>query len=206
MLPPYQLELGPDVAYVQRLSASPTEGVSSRSALAPGLLGRATLVPWLAVGFRYNRSFHTIDLSSGALRTSAPVLEAASDLQVTTLQGSLQPTWQARPTLRLYASLGLGWGSVIAPAIRLQGTTPSTIRQRRGVFVEVPLGLGVTWWALPRWLSVTYEASYAPASGSSGDAYTPDTYVSPSGQNATAGPMPSFLGSAYHHFAIALTI
>jgi hypothetical protein len=27
-----------------------------------------------------------------------------------------------------------------------------------------------------------------------------------SGRNATAGPMPSFLGSAYHHFAIALTI
>ncbi|MCS6901339.1 MAG: hypothetical protein RMJ98_16900 [Myxococcales bacterium] len=206
MQPPYQLELGPDVAYVQRLSASPTRGVSSRSALAPGLLGRATLLSWLTVGFRYNRSFHTIDLSSGALGTSAPKLQAASDLQVTTLQGALQPTWQVRPSLRLYASLGMGWGSVMAPAIRLQGATPSTIRQRRGVFVEAPLGLGITWWILPRWLSVTYEASYATAFGSSGDAYTPDTYVNLAGQNATASPMPSFLGSGYHHFTVALTI
>ncbi len=206
MLPPYQLELGPNVAYVQRQSASPTQGVNSRSALAPGLLGRATLAPWLAVSFRYTRSFHTLDLGSGALGTSAARLEAASELQVTTLQGALQPTWAVTPRLRLYASAGLGWGSVIAPAIRLKGETSSTIRQRRGVFFEAPLGVGLTWWALPRWLTVTYEASYAPTFGSSGDAYTPDAYVDLTGQNATVRAMPSFRGSAYHHFAIALTI
>lgn len=206
MLPPYQLELGPDVAYVQRLSASPTQGVSSRAALAPGLLGRAHLLPWLAVGFRYTRSFHTLELSPGALGTTASKLEAASTLQVTTLQGSLQPTWALTPTLRLYGSVGLGWGSVIAPAIRLTGATPSAIRQRRGVFVEAPVGLGLTWWVFPRWISLTYESNFAPAFRSSGDAYTPDAYVDPTGQNATAAPMPSFRGSAYHHFTIALTI
>ena len=206
MLPPYQLELGPDLAYVHRASASPARGVSSRAALAPGLLGRLALLPWASVSFRYTRSFHTLDLASGALGTSAPTLQAASNLQVTTLQGALQPTWALHPRLRLFASLGLGWGSVVAPAIRLVGESPSTIRQRRGVFLEAPLGLGLTWWALPRWIALSYEASYAPAFRSSGDAYTPEAYVDRSGQNATAAAMPTFRGSAYHHFTVALTL
>lgn len=205
-LPPYQLELGPTVAHVQRMSAAPTHGVRSTSALAPGLLGRLSLLPWLALSFRYTRSFHTIELSSGALGTDVAPLQAASQLQVTTLQGALQPTWQVHPRLRLFGSLGLGWGSVIAPAIRIGELSPSTLRQRRGVFIEAPIGLGLSWWALPRWLSVSYEASFAPAFGSSGDAYTPDTYVNPQGLNAVASPMPTFRGSAYHHFTLALTL
>lgn len=206
MLPPYQLELGPDVAYVQRLSASPTQGVGVRSALSPGLFSRAYLLPWFAVGFRYTQSYHILDLSPEGLGTNSPKLEAASEFRVTTLQGSVQPTWVVRPTLRLYSSIGLGWGSVTTPSIRLTGPASSAIRQRRGVFVEVPVGLGVTWWVFPRWISLTYESIFAPAMFSSGDAYSPDSYISPSGQNAIATPMPTFRGNAYHHFAIALTI
>lgn len=204
--PPYQLELGPDVAFVQRLSASSAAGASAKAALAPGMLGRAYLWPWLGLTVRYNRAEHTLVLEPGALQTGAAALEPAADLQVTTLQAALQPTVQIRPTLRLFASAGLGWGSVIAPAIRLPGATLSSIRQRRGVQVEVPLGVGLGWWVLPRWVNISYEASLAPAYSSSGDAYSTDIYVNQQGKNAFVGPLPRFTTSAYHHLSITLTL
>lgn len=204
---PYQLELGPDVAYVQRLTSSPTHGADAKATFAPGMLGRAYLWPWLGVTVRYTRAAHTLELSPGALQTGGTSpLSAANDLKVTTLQGALQPTWHLRPTLAVFASAGAGWGSVVVPSIRVMGSVLSSIRQRRGVLLEAPLGLGVSWWVLPRWVNVSLESTYAITFGSSGDAYATDVYVNEQGRNATVGPMPTFTGSAYHHFTVALTL
>jgi hypothetical protein len=57
----------------------------------------------------------------------------------------------------------------------MTATEPSgaqfTIRERSGVFVEFPLGLGASFDIIERWLAIEYEATAAPSTGQSGSAY-----------------------------------
>ena len=49
--------------------------------------------------------------------------------------------------------------------------TAYQIRERDGVVVEFPLGLGISFDVIERWMAIHYEATAAPVTGNSGNAH-----------------------------------
>jgi opacity protein-like surface antigen len=203
---PYQFELGPSLALASRVASPASDNIRYNAAFAPGLLVRITLAPWLRVGGRYTRALHNTTLSAGALQTDSTSLTPSDATHVTTLDGYLYPTWNATSALHVYGVIGLGWGSVLTPAVRVDTDTGPTLRLRQGVFLESPFGLGAAYDVLPGWLSVSFETLYAPAFSSSGDSFSTDTYLDRRGQLAPVGPYPTFSRTFYQYLTLSLTL
>jgi hypothetical protein len=203
---PYQLELGPSLVLASRTTNKTADDVRYSAALAPGLLMRITLAPWLRLGGRYTRALHDTSLPAGSLQTASTSLTPSDATHVTTLDGYLYPTWNATRALHIFGVIGIGWGSVLTPAVRVDSPTGSTLRLRQGVFLESPFGLGVAFDVLPGWLSLSAETLYAPAFSSSGDSFSNDTYIDRRGMPAVVGPYPTFARSFYQSLTLSLTL
>jgi hypothetical protein len=206
----YQLELGPSLIYSARRTEKTGDGVSYDNTLAPGLLIRLSLAPWLRVSGHYERALHALNLPEGALglRDKGATVEPSEALHITTISGYLHPTLNLGERFHLLGSVGIGWSSVVAP--RIQITQPSgtvtTLRLRTGVFLEVPVGASIVWDVIPGWVTLSYEAMYAPTFGSSGDAFSKDPYVNPQGAIDVVGPLPVVYGSFNQLLTVALAL
>jgi hypothetical protein len=203
---PYQLELGPSVVVASRVASASADNIHYSPALAPGLLVRISLAPWLRLGGRYTRALHTTELPPGAFGTVSTSLTPSDSTHVTSLDAYLYPTWNAARGLHVFGVIGIGWASVLTPAVRVDSPTGPTLRLRQGVFLESPFGLGLAYDVFPNWVSVSFETLYAPAFSSSGDSFNKDTYLDTSGHSATVGPYPTITHSFYQYLTVALTL
>lgn len=210
--PDYQLEVGPTVTLVSRRSSEPSSSITVSSAFAPGLHFRVALLPWLRVSGRYSRALHDVKLAPGALGTSAvspsggaSVVEV-DPLHVTSIDGRVHPTYSPVPRLHLMASVGLGWSSALLPRVRENPPSGPSQRLRTGSFIDVPLGLGVVVDVVPRWVTISYEATYAPTLKTSGDLYTSEGWVKGDGQLGEAGAFTRFGASFGHAVALSLSL
>ena len=137
------------------------------------------LFPFLRFHPYFLDAHHGLDIPAGALSsgTSDSIAAGATvaDTTVATfvLGAKLAPTWPISDRFRAWIAAGIGWGRYEFPEMVV--TEPSgaqlTIRERSGVFVEFPLGLGASFDIIERWLAIEYEATAAPATGQSGSAY-----------------------------------
>lgn len=201
----YQLEFGPSLAFVARQAPSSNSSVHYDATLAPGLDIRISLLPWLRTSARYLRALHDVTFAPGALATSARALSSEA-VHMTTLDLTLHPVVDVSPRLHLMGTAGVGWASVVARPVALDPPSGPTLRLRKGVFLESLVGLGLVVDLVPSWVTLSYEAIYAPTFGASGDVFATDPFVDASGQHATVGPFPAPRASYYHRATLALSL
>jgi hypothetical protein len=102
----------------------------------------------------------------------------------------LAPTLPISERLRIWLAVGVGWGRFNFDSMTvMQGAEEFTVRERKGVFVEFPLGLGISFDVIERWMAIGYEAVAAPVVGQSGDAYEPSQTVDANGIIQNVGPL-----------------
>jgi hypothetical protein len=193
-----RLEIGPDFALVIRPLADGLgeSEISYEPAAAWGVHINWPVVKWVHFRPYFVHAIHDLDIPQGALTTdSATSIGAGAvfdDASVETFVfgAKLAPTLHFNERVRAWVALGVGWGRFSYPDMTVTepGGAPFTVRDRSGVFVEFPLGLGISVDIIERWLLVGYEATAAPVTGQSGDAHGTFQAVNADGQLRDVGP------------------
>ncbi|HEU4535797.1 MAG TPA: hypothetical protein VFS00_16840 [Polyangiaceae bacterium] len=187
------LEIGPSVLYESRTTRG-GDGPAYKDALAFSFAARARLFSWLYVGARYRTVAHILYLPPGSFGLPGQEFDDSRRTYVRSLDGYLHPTVQPFESLRVWATIGLGWGQITMPPIlTTKPAQGSTLPPRRGVFGDVPLGLGVAYTLPWRWLTLSAEGLFEPVFYQEGGMYEPSTYVDRANgalNTALATPMP----------------
>ncbi|MEQ9318797.1 MAG: hypothetical protein RIF41_06535 [Polyangiaceae bacterium] len=195
------IEVGADAAFVLRpfhngVVESP---IRYESAIAWGLHAHFNALPWLRLTPYFLDVHHGLDIPQGALVTSGQSIDPSwtlSDATVTTYVFGLkvQPTLNFTPRLRAWLTAGIGWGRFGFPEMTVM-TDPEdpdssdnfVIRQRKSTFVEFPLGLGISFDIIDRWLALEFESLAAPMTGQSGNAHERFQAIGPEGTVRNVG-------------------
>jgi hypothetical protein len=172
------VEIGADVAFVLRpfSDAVVASDVSYRNAVAWGLHAHFNLLEWLRVTPYFLDVHHGLDIPQGALDTDhLPDDITFSDASVKTFVfgAKIQPTLNFTDELRAWVSMGIGWGRFAFPEMIAYEGDPDrefVIRKRSSVFVEFPLGLGISYDLIDNWLAIEFESTAAPFTAQSGNA------------------------------------
>jgi hypothetical protein len=192
-----RLELGGDVAFVSRpfAGALATSRVRYQPAVGWGLHLAWPATEWLRIQAYFVDAHHDLVIPQGALATGAPgSISAAATVEAAAVPtfvfgAKVAPTLAFGSRLRAWLSAGVGWGRFEFPSMVV--TEPRgqryEIREREGVVVEFPLGIGASFDVIPRWLAVVYEASGAPITGQSGDAHEIFQALDPAGNPREVG-------------------
>lgn len=211
------IEVGADAAFVMRpfnngVVASP---IRYESAIAWGLHAHWSALPWLRLTPYFLDVHHGLDIPQGALAVPTPATIdpswTLSDSTVTTYVFGLkvQPTLEFTPRLRAWLTAGIGWGRFNFPEMTVS-TDPGdpdnpdknfVVRPRKSVFVEFPLGLGISFDVIDRWLALELESTAAPMTGQSGNAHERFQAVGPDGNVRDVGRF----GAAQVSFVQALS-
>lgn len=167
------------------------DGIAYEPGFALSVQGRAYAAKWLSLSLVYVRSYHGIAAPQGAAgidydERDLPTLFAFS------LGARAEPTYRVSDQFRAWLSVGVGWGRLTLDDMYVRkGTREYTVRDRAGVFMEVPFGLGACFEFLPGWAAVSAEASLAPIYKQSGDLFDPVTFVDNEGHLDSVGNFPT---------------
>ena len=198
--PPWErrLEIGPDFALMIRPL---TDGLGESSikyepAPAWGVHINWPVIKWVHFRPYFTHASHTVDIPQGAMSTDSPSsigADAVIDelkVETFTLGAKLAPTWHFTERVRAWVALGVGWGRFSYPKMTVTESDGGNyiVRDRSGVFVEFPLGLGISVDIIERWLLIGYEATAAPITGQSGDAHERFQAIDALGRTRDVGP------------------
>ncbi|MCU0691662.1 MAG: hypothetical protein MUF54_09695 [Polyangiaceae bacterium] len=156
-----------------------------------GVQARAHVLPWLRASGYYVHSQHDINLPRGAAHIDYRSIDL-SPLDSFSLGFRIEPTCPV--TDRLYASLsvGAGWGRLTTDRMTVREASRSyVVQERAGVFVELPVGVGLSYVLLPSWVAVRAEATIATNIKQSGKLFESVAYVDSTGALGSVGPMPT---------------
>lgn len=199
--PPWErlLEVGPDFVLALRPFADGVveSEISYKPAPGFGIHLHWEIFKWLRFHPYFFHAIHNVDIPQDALFIENDPLSIApgstiSDTNVETFAfgAKVAPTLPITDRLRAWLSAGVGWGRFNFDAMTV--TEPSglelAVEDRSGVFVEFPLGLGISFDVIERWLAIEYEATAAPIIGQSGDAHEVFQVVNEAGQIRNIGP------------------
>lgn len=216
--PPWEprLEIGGAFAFVLRPFANavaPETGINYKPAPGWGVVLRWTIYDWIAIHPYFIDSHHRLDIPAGALATGASdSIAPDATIQtnsVTTFSfgAKLAPTWEIIPRLRVWAAVGIGWGRFEFPTMTLtEGDSSYVVEDREGVFVEFPMGLGISYDVIDRWLAVGYEATAAPITGQTGSAHEPFQAVDADGNTRDVGPLGAIEASIVQTLSVTVIL
>ncbi len=176
-----RLEVGASFAFVLRpwANALAPSDIGYNPAPGFGVHLQWPVFEWLRFHPYFVHAFHSLDIPQGGLTTTTANSISAdatiSDESVATfiIGAKIAPTWPITKRWRAWATAGVGWGRYEFPKMTVTETDGTTfeIRERAAVVVEFPLGLGVAFDVIERWMSVHYEATAAPITGHSGNGH-----------------------------------
>lgn len=199
-----RVEIGGDFAFVLRPFAKRIDdrAVGYEPAPAWAVHVRWKMLDWLRFHAYFMDARHALDIPADALvpetdrpEPIAPPIARGSTLDTGKVQtfvfgARLAPTLEFNDRWRAWLSAGVGWGRFNFPEMTV--TEPSghtyVVRSRSGSFVEIPLGLGVSFDVIERWLAIEYEATGAPLLGQSGEAHEVFQAVDDAGEIRDVGP------------------
>lgn len=216
--PPWEprLEIGGAFAFVLRPYANavaPDTGVQYKPAPGWGVVLRWTIYDWIALHPYFIDSHHRLGIPAGALATDArDSIAPDADIEtnsVTTFSfgAKLAPTWEIIPRLRVWAAVGVGWGRFEFPTMTLtEGDNSYVVEGREGVFIEFPMGLGMSYDVIDRWLAVGYEATAAPITGQTGNAHEPFQAVDADGNTRDVGPLGAIEASIVQTLSVTVIL
>jgi hypothetical protein len=198
--PPWErhVEVGFSFAFVFRPFADGLHETSIAYQPSPGFAVNLqwAIVEWMRVNPYFVHAFHGLDIPPGGLAAnsliSIPADATVSDERVATFVVGLklQPTYPFTDRIRAWASLGVGWGRFEFPTMTVTETSGASyeVRRRSGSLVEFPLGLGVGFDVIERWVALSYEATAAPVTGQSGNAFEIFPTTDANGVTRDVGP------------------
>ncbi|MCC6648239.1 MAG: hypothetical protein IT374_22045 [Polyangiaceae bacterium] len=195
------VEFGPVVGLVKR--ATETSNTSYDVGVAKGASLRGRWSSWLWFSTRYLRAYHAVSLGSDALGVQGDSY-STEPMRVETLQAAAHPTWRLHPRLAVLATVGIGWSGMRMAAVAVDGQR-AHLPPRRGVFQEVPLGLGVVGEVVPQWLTLSLDVMLALPYSRSGDAFAKETAYR-DGQPLPVGPFPRPTMSTYALLTAAVAL
>lgn len=167
------------------------DGIGYDPAFQLAFQGRGYVWPWLNFAVYHLRASHEISLPRGAAGMDYETVDMGTVLTYS-LGARLEPTYRVSDSFRTWLSLGVGWGRMSLEKVTVYEEARSyTVRERAGVFVEVPVGIGASYEVVPRWLAVQAEANVAHLSKQSGKLFDPTPYVDSQGSRGTVEPMPT---------------
>jgi hypothetical protein len=203
------LDAGGDFTLVARPATHDAKGRPSRiryqAATGFGLHIRWPLLKYLQIEGYYVDCHMPVGIPNGALGLADTVTSPSAETFVFGARISPRLAWGR---LVGWLSAGAGWGRFEFP--RMTATTSSgatyTLRERGASFVEVPLGLGVSWEVLPRWISIDVQATAAFVFGQRGDAFDDAQTVDDAGHVRNVGPMPIMDASLVQTIGLSLLL
>lgn len=227
-----RIEVGADAAFVMRPfhNGKVDSPISYEHAVAWGLHAHWSVLPWLRLTPYFLDVHHGLDIPQGALAApprprSIDPSWVVSDATVTTFVFGLkiQPTYEFTDRLRAWATFGVGWGRFRYPEMnvstdrRYDPNDPPeegeegfedifVIRDRASVFVELPIGLGVSFDIIDRWLAIEFESIAAPITGQSGTAHEIFQAVDAEGNTRDVGPFGAVQASFVQALGLSLIL
>jgi hypothetical protein len=210
-----RLEIGVDLAYLSRPLAQALAPSETYYPAAPGfgVHLRWNVLSWLRFHPYFLRSVHDVNLPAGSLQSGTPTsILAAADYGPLTVEtfvfgAKLAPTLPLGERTRAWASVGVGWGRFqFRPQAISERGGEFELPRRNGVFAEVPVGLGIAYDIVPRWVALSYEVVYASAFGQSGAAHEVVQAVDADGATRDVGPLGAVEGSFAQTIGLSLIL
>jgi hypothetical protein len=188
-----RLDVGGSVLFVSRIGASEASGLPSRVDYEPsvgfGVHLRLPVVRWLQVGAYFGGAEVGLDLAPGALGVDQ--LETDDNLTTAWFGTKLYPTLHVGQLVRLWASVGVGWGRFEYPAMNARDASGRFRVQTRGnSFVEFPVGVGGAVELIDEWLSLELELGVVPTVHREGTSFIGAQATDGAGQLRDVGPLP----------------
>ncbi|WP_437673467.1 hypothetical protein [Sorangium sp. So ce131] len=211
------IEVGGDLALVSRLVATDAGGeptrVRFRPAVGVGAHARWEIMRFLRFSAFFVHAEHELALAPGALGlpgrlTGDPGEGEAPSVRTIALGGRLAPTWPLSERARSWLSIGIGYDRLDFGRMTVldPGKGTFTVRERGASFVEVPLGIGMSFDLIRNWLTIELESSGAFLLGRGGDATRLGQAIDGQGQRRSVGPLPRPQASFIHTLGLSLVL
>jgi hypothetical protein len=154
------VELVPDIGIASRPAES-GHGVTYATGLAYGAHVQIPLLRVLRLSTYYAHLSQTIHVDRGALGGGAEVTPV-DDLDSYVIGLRVQPILHLSDRLRLWANVGVAWGIMTAPPLRMSPPVSVVVGEHGDAFVEFPFGAGGEFELWPRWLGITADVTAGP--------------------------------------------
>jgi hypothetical protein len=197
------IEVGADLLYVSR----PVGGLVHLDAtVGYGAHLDWQLVRHLRFTFYLEGARHAVQLGKGALGLPGYVTSDAVNTYMFGVRFS--PSIAFSPRLRGWVTAGFGWGRFEFPRMNAQdpGQAVFTIPDRSEYVAEIPLGVGLSFDIIPRWLSLRAELTAAPLFGQVGTAVITSQAIDAEGKKRTIGALPDLNVSIVQSLGLSLLL
>ncbi len=199
------LEIGPDLLYLARPTSST---VRLGATLGYGAHLDWQLVTHLRFTFYLEGARHPVHMSHGALAQPQGTLVTSDPVNSYMFGVRFSPSIAFTPRLRAWITAGFGWGRFEYPRMTAQdpGQAAFTLPERSAYAVEIPMGLGLSFDLIPRWLSLRAELTAAPLIGQVGTAIATAQAIDAAGKKRTIGPLPVLDASIVQSLGLSLLL
>ncbi|MGK3999639.1 hypothetical protein [Sorangium sp. So ce1024] len=210
------IEVGADVALVNRIGSRDTAGNPTRLRLKPaigvGLHARWEIVEHLRFSAFFVHAEHDLALAPGALAqpgtiTAEPREDGAPSVRTLALGARFAPTLPLSERARSWLSVGIGYDRFYVGRMRIaEPAGEFTVRERGASYLEIPLGVGMSFDLIRNWLTIELETSGAFLLGQGGDATRPAQTIDAQGRRRTVGALPQARGSFIQTLGLSLVL
>ena len=197
------IEVGPDALFVARPTSS---AVHLGATLGYGAHLNWDLLSHLRFTFYVEAARHPLTFDAGALGQPGKITSPSVSTYM--FGARFSPTLPLTPRLRAWLTAGVGWGRFGYPRMTAQdpGQAAFTIPERSAYIVEVPLGLGISFDIIPRWLSIQAELTGAFLIGHQGSAFDPAQAIDAAGKKRAIGLLPHLDASVVQSIGLSLLL
>ncbi len=200
------VEIGAGVAFVEDLSSNATP-VRLRPGVGYHVRLGWELLRYLSFTGYVVEADHNLVTPSGSLGFTGTITSPAAHSYF--FGGRVSPTLPIGDRIRLWATVGGGWGVVAYPRLTVTAKgdgAPFTIDARTSDVVEIPLGVGASFEIIPRWLRLHTELTYSFYPSQIGDALQTGQAVDGLGKLRDVGPMPHLDGAFTQTLGLSLIL
>jgi hypothetical protein len=192
--PYYKADVGASIGWVHRSvrqdRAFNPLGASYDAAIAETAHFAIPLFSWVRIGVFFQHCYHGVNIPDGSLEPAGAGIDKGT-MRAYSLGARLEPTLAVSRRLSLRLILGAAWGRLTMPRMKVSTTSRSyEVSEREGVFVEVPMGLGVAFEIIPHWLAITFDSTVAPNVAQSGALFGHTQFIDSTGALDHTQPMP----------------
>jgi len=197
------IEVGADLLFVARPTSA---AVHLGATLGYGAHLNWELLRYLRFTFYVEGARHGLTFDAGALGQPGPITSTAVSTYM--FGARFSPTLPLTPRLRAWLTAGFGWGRFEYPRMTTQdpGQNAFSIPERSAYIIEVPMGGGIAFDLIPRWLSIQAELTGAPLLGHQGNAFEPAQAIDAAGKKRAVGALPNFDASIVQSIGLSLLL
>jgi hypothetical protein len=197
------IEVGADAIFVARPTRS---AVHLGATMGFGAHLNWEILSHLRFTFYVEAARHPLTFDAGALGQPGKITSPAVSTYM--FGARFSPTLPLTPRLRAWLTGGFGWGRFKYPRMTAQdpGQAAFTLPERSAYLVELPLGLGISFDIIPRWLSIQAELTGAFMIGHQGSAFEPGQAIDAAGKKRAVGLLPHLDASVVQSIGLSLLL